>query len=67
MTSKLAVFGASGFVGRSLVRKLRAKGYQVLAVHRNLRKENHLHSYEVNLQSPEQITQFLRKEKIFDE
>jgi nucleoside-diphosphate-sugar epimerase len=64
MTSRLAVFGASGFVGRSLVCKLRAKGYQVLAVHRNLRKENYLHSYEVNLQSPEKITQFLRKEKI---
>ena len=44
MSIKIAVFGASGFIGRSLVFRLRAKGYQVLAIHRNLTNENELDS-----------------------
>lgn len=64
MSIKIAVFGASGFIGRSLVSKLRAKGYQVLGVHRNLRNGNDLHSFTLNLQSSEQVTQFLSEKKI---
>ena len=64
MSIKIAVFGASGFIGRSLVFRLRAKGYQVLAIHRNLTNENELDSYTLNLQSSEQIAQFLGNEKI---
>lgn len=64
MSAKIAVFGASGFIGRGLVTKLRAEGFRVIAVYRDLTNANDPYCCTLDLQSSEQIAQFLNEAKI---
>ena len=63
MKKKIAIFGASGFVGRGLTSRLRAEGFDVLPVFRELTRLLDPYSRTANLQSTEQITKLLVETK----
>ena len=63
MAIKIAIFGASGFVGRGLTARLTAGGFDVLPVFREPVKLAGTHPFIVNLQSTEQISNFLKETK----